>query len=277
VKRLLAAALAACGAGARPAVAPPEAPARAATAGDALLALLPPAPDAIAELDVARLRANPVAGDVLAAVPRAVTRGFDPRRDVDVAVAGVYRIAADEAATLILLRGDGLDRARLLDAKRIDDRTVALGPAELRARAGSGAPSAPPPELLALRAAAMPERAGGAVLRVAARLTREARIGAAGRLGVDEVPATVSVWLDVADDAAMIALLGGDDAANAERLARGVDAARGRLAVWLPPAVLDGLRVETRGSTARLVWVVPPRRLARWAEQLVDQLRAREG
>ena len=260
----------ACGSGkpAGPTTARIIVPQRAPTAGDALLENLPPGPDAIAELDLARMRKNPHLGEVLAAVPRSITHGFDPLRDVDVAVAAVYRLAADEAATLIILRGEGLQKATLIDATRLDDKTVALGPADLRAQARSENTREPGPEMMALRAAAMPSRADGAVLRIAARLDDAARIGAAGRLGVDEVPATLSVWLDVADDAALVAVLGGDDPANAKRLERLVEHGRERLAGLVPPEILQDLRVETTGTVAKVIWVVKPRRLAAWAAEL---------
>src|SRR6185436_20447156 len=98
------------------------------------------------------------------------------------------------------------------------------------------------------------------------------RVGAAGRLGIDEAPATLSVWLDVADDAAMIAILGGDDEANAQRLVKLVENGRERLAGLVPPAVLRDLRVEAKGKLARIVWVVRPKRLEAWAAELARQL-----
>jgi hypothetical protein len=266
--------LVACGSAkpARPGKPVIEVPTRAPTAGDVLLEYLPPNPDAIAELDLARLRKNPHLGEVLAAIPRTLTHGFDPLRDVDIGVAAVYRLAADEAATLIILRGEGLMKATLYEATRLDDRTVALGPAELRARARSETTREPPPEMMALRAAAMPAKAEGAVLRIAARLDAAARVGAAGRMGIDEAPATLSVWADVADDAALIAILGGDDAANARRLVRLVENGRDRLAGLVPPAVLQELQVEAKGNVARVIWVVRPKRLATWAAELARSL-----
>jgi hypothetical protein len=271
---------AACGGGASrdtAAGALPEVPARATTAGDALLPLLPPGADAIAEIDVARLRANPAAGKILAALPAREVLGFDPARDVDYAVAAVYAIAGEEAATLFVLRGAGLAGRSIGDATQLDERTVAIGPAALRARTAEA--SAPPPahELLVLRTTAMPERAAGAALRITARLDKQARIAAAGRLGLDEVPATLSLWLDVADDAALIALLGGADAAEGRRLAAGVEASRERLLRWLPRRIVDGLEVEARGAAARVVWVIPPRRFAAWADELARTLAKHTG
>src|SRR5688572_33002013 len=48
---------------------------RPATAGTPLLALLPAGADVVVELDLARLRANPTVGPVLAAVPRRSAAG----------------------------------------------------------------------------------------------------------------------------------------------------------------------------------------------------------
>jgi hypothetical protein len=266
-------ALAACGGAPKvtPAAAP-EVPARQVTGAEALLALLPPGADAVAEVDLARLRANRAAGMVLEVVPARDVRGFDPVRDIDVAVAAVYDLAGDGAATLFLLRGAGLQAARVLEASRLDDVTIAIGPEALRDRVTAGGARPPDAAFLALRAAAMPEKARAASIRVTARLGKAARIAAAGRLGVDEVPATISLWADVEDDAAVVALLGGDDEENARRLAAGVEGVRDRLAPLLPRPVLDALTVETRGSAARVVWVVPPRRLERWARDLRKQI-----
>jgi hypothetical protein len=170
----------------------------------------------------------------------------------------VYRLARPDAATVILLRGALPDAA---DARRLDERTIVVGPRTERERIGlPGAAVAGDAGFLALRAGAMPARATGGVLRVTARLDQNARIDAAGRLGVDEMPATLSLWADVADDAALVAQLGGDDPADAARLgelARALHARLGR----------GDFKVHTAGRAARVVWSVGPRRLAAWARE----------
>jgi hypothetical protein len=114
----------------------------------------------------------------------------------------------------------------------------------------------------------MPERAEGAAVRVTALLDAEARVSAAGRLVLDEVPATVSLWLDVADDAALIALLGGSDHEDAKRLARLLGDSRAP--AFLPPR--DNLRSEVRGSIVRVVWVLTPRRFEAWTNELRQRM-----
>ncbi len=264
-RALLLVVLAACGGGgaARPAAVKP--PPRATTAGDPLLAFLPAGADAVAEIDLARLRDNEVLAGLVEAAGRREALGIDPLRDIDVAAAAVYRLGEDDAGTLFVLRGEGLrGRDDLPDADRLDERTVLVGPAELRALPRAG----PSDAFLALRAAAMPSKASGASVRVTARLTPRARVAAAGRMAVDEVPETVSLWLDVADDAALIAHLGGHDAADARRLLELLDDARAP--AFLPPR--DGLRAELRGATVRIVWVLTPRRFSAWARQLQARL-----
>lgn len=272
----------ACGGGTKAAV---TVPARAATPGDGLLALLPPGADAIAELDVARLRANSMVGEVVTAIRRRAIAGNDPLGGIDCAVAAVYRVATDSAVTIFVLRGSALP-AGLANAEQLDERTLVVAPATERdaVRAvQAGAPSlAADPRFLGLRTQAMPARATGAVLRITARLSQSARVRAAGKLLVDEVPATVSLWFDLADDAALIALLGGDDEADAVRLSELATTARnglGRwLPAWLPSKTLTGdFTTQTSGRMARIVWTLGPRRLESWAKETARRLEAAKG
>jgi hypothetical protein len=254
--KLLLLALVACGAStAATRSAPRPPPARTATAGDDLLALLPAGADVVAELDLSRLRANPAVGGVVAALEKRIDRFHD----VEVAVAAVYRIADAGATTVVVLRGSA------------GTRVVGKAPEAAATLAADAS-------FLALRAAAMPPRAAGAIARVTARLDRPARIAVAGKLGLDEVPASISLWLDVADDAALVALLGGDDEADAARLADLAGGARARAEHWLPPWAASGrlgggdYSAKTTGRSARVVWTLGPRRLADWARDAVRRL-----
>jgi hypothetical protein len=260
----LAVALCACGGGAKAKPAAEPLPARAATAGDALLAYLPPGADGVAELDVARLRANPVVGELVGAVGPRAALGLDPLRDLDVVVIAAYRVAREDAATLFVVRGRNLDQVP--NADRVDEQTVLVGPEALRAR--SKASLLDDDAFLRLRAAAMPEKAEGAALRMTVRLAGNARVAAAGKLALDEVPATLSLWADVADDAALVALLGGDDPADARRLAKLVVTAKAPS--WLPAR--DEMRTEVRGKAARVVWVVRPKEFSAWVRTLEKRL-----
>ena len=256
--------LAACGSS--PVKAPAvTVPPRATTAGDPLLVYLPDGADAVAELDLKRLRENAVLARLVEAAGRREALGIDPLRDLDAVVAGVYRLGEDDAGTLFVLRGPGLAGKELPDCERVDATTFLSGPPALRERARGGLLG--DARFRALRAAAMPARASGASVRVTARLTPRARVAAAGRLGLDEVPATVSLWLDVADDAALIALLGASDEKDAARLLGVLEGARAPS--FLPSR--EGLRTEAQAATLRLIWVLTPRRYAAW----IDDLRAK--
>jgi len=265
-----------------PTVAPVSAlPERAPTPGDVLLGLLPAGADAVAEVDVARVRDSASVGEVVGALRKRAASGFDPVGAIDVAVAAVYRLGASDAATLFVLRGPAvstLPESVRAQSELLDDRTLLVGPTEERDRARSGGPTlAGDARFLALRAQAMPAKASGAVLRVTARLDPQARVAAAGRTGLDEMPATLSAWLDVADDVALIAVLGGDDEADAVRLAGQVSAAAARarriLPDWLPHGKGGGeLTTRTAGRLARVVWLLGPRHLAAWARETARRL-----
>lgn len=259
-------------------------PPRAATSGDDLVDLLPAGADAVAEIDVARLRQNAAVADVVAALRKHAVSGFDPLGSIDVAVAAAYRVGASDAATVFVLRGAALalPDSILTGGELLDEHTFVYGPRPERERFHDATPRlAADAGFMALRARAMPERASGSVLRMTARLDRDARIAAAGKLGVDELPATVSAWLDLADDVALVALLGGDDESDAVRLAGGVKTAAARaervLPQWIPHGRSGGeLTATTTGRTCRVVWLLGPRHLGAWAKATALRL-SREG
>ncbi len=117
---------------------------------------------------------------------------------------------------------------------RIDARTVALAPPDLLARfeassAGQADTLDHDDRFMRLRDAAMPEKAEHAALRLTADLSFEARLGLGRLLGVDAVPVAASVWGDVADDLAVVALLSGDDETTGEDLADVVTGWRAQL------------------------------------------------
>jgi hypothetical protein len=271
----LVAVLAACGGASQPAAPPVEVPARTATAGDELLAVVPAGAELILELDIARLRANAAVGPVVTAMAgqSSFGLGFDLVRDADTVVMASYSLGSAEAATLTVVRGDRVGQLR--EARRLDDRTAALGPASLLDRAEAAATGSEPSMaadagFLRLRTAAMPEAAPGASLRATARLDFDARVGLASMFDLDAAPVTVSIWGDVADDLAVVALLRGDDPGDARELTAEVEAWRAR---WSrAPALsivfrtlVSAIEVAPKGDVARAVLVIGPRRL----EQLV--------
>jgi hypothetical protein len=94
------------------------------------------------------------------------------------------------------------------------------------------------------------------------------------------VPAWLSVWADVADDMAAVALLGGEGAGEAKELARAVTRVRDRLARSAPSRRLGvgrtvaATEVDVRGNDVRVVLLVGPRRLARLVDRVMARLTA---
>ena len=265
-----------------PAAAAPvvDVPVRATTAGDALLGLAPRDAQAVIEVDLARLRANPVVGPAverLLAGPPAGDLDMQLLRRADAILLCSYTLGRDQAATLTLVRGPeiaALDRGTALDTD-----TVAVGPPALVARArdvrqGRAEPLAADRALLAERARAMPAGAAGASLRVTARLDFDARVALAARFDLDQVPTAVSLWGDVADDLAVIALLGGADRDEAADLAQAMIGWRDRLArsLWVRAhglgATVGGIDIDMHGSAMRAIFLIGPRRLTDLAQRL---------
>jgi hypothetical protein len=261
----------------------PVVPTRPATAGDRIYPLAPAGADAVLELDLARLRRNRAVGPLV----RAVTAGGLARPDViasaDLLVICSYRVGEPDAGQIAFAAGP--DVGKLPGARRLAADLVATGPAALldqieMVRFGATPPLSRDLALLRVRALAMPEKARGASLRVSARLGFEARLALARRLEVDSMPAWLSVWADVADDLAAVALFGGDGAGEAQDLAFAAGRVRDRVArsrrarrLGLDRLV-GGTSIDVRGEEARVVMVVGPRRLARLIDRVMARLRA---
>jgi hypothetical protein len=259
---------------------------RVETGGEGLLELLPPGADAVAELDVARLRGNEVVGKLVALAAPRLRAGegllpVDPLIDADMVVAAVYDLAGDTAATVVIVRGAAVDAARVVAAdpqaaQVVDPHTFVFAVPELR---GEVVLRAEPAEesvtsmsddkgFMRLRAQAMPLRAPGASLRLTARLDPQARKAGAARLGLAELPATVSVWGDVADDLAVVAEIEADDGPGARRTKAALD--KGQRLVHLTgiDVPLDKLTIDVIESRVRLVWTVGPHALEDWVDRL---------
>jgi len=149
--------------------------------------------------------------------------------------------------------------------------------------AGHGASLLADRALLRARARAMPAAAEGASLRIAADLPFDARLALAKRLEVEIVPEWISVWFDVADDMAGVALLGGGADADPQDLVKAVGRLRDRLvaAESVKRVGLDGLienvGVQISGPDARVVLVVGPRRLASLVAGVMDRMEKARG
>jgi hypothetical protein len=278
---LLAAALAACGSKNRPGPKPIEVPARKPTAGDRILRHAPAGADAILEIDLARLRKNPVVGPLVVAVTAAGEVGGDLIAIGDAVLVASYRIGQTDAGQLVFVAGSRAGELR--GAHRIDAGLVAFGPPALLRQvdavgAGQGASLVADRPLLRARALAMPAAAQGASLRIAADLPFDARLALAKRLEVEVVPEWISVWFDVADDLAGVALLGGGADADPQDLVKAVSRLRDRMVaadsvkrVGLD-ALIQNVRVQIAGPDARVVLVVGPRRLARLVADVMDRM-----
>ena len=287
------AAVCACGGGGRAAGGgSTTTPARPATTAERMLALLPEGAQVVVELDLARLRANPVVGELathalgqlgadahLPGLPVAVQGS--PLANAELVVLAAYGVGTAQAATLTLLA----THEEVPNATRLSPEFVALGPPEwirqVEARAGIAAHStlAPTIDLMKLRDHAMPPRAPGATVRITARLPFDARVALSRQLGIDSPPAQVSAWGDVVDDMAMIVDC---DAADPGDRKNG-DAAK-RLATTISnlletvarePAIralglpnnLAQAHMVTQGTWVRTIVEVGPRQLARVVER----------
>jgi hypothetical protein len=271
------AALAACGgAGSRGAGATVNLPERAVTAGDALLTQLPYGAEIVVEVDLARLRANPVVGaiasEMLAAGTPAVAAAGVPAAPLDGATAvafGAYNIGTPAASTITVVAGgtrppEGIDLGEDRWALAVEGDTAAILVTD------AGGPSvASDGALQTARAWAMPAAAEGASLRIAARLSSDARAGLAQALGVEAAPAVVSVWGDVADDLAVVVKLADHPHGKSPKWLPGLARTLTRAAalpqvngLGLSPPITDAeIRREPSGVTVTVI--VAPGRLRR--------------
>ncbi|MCE9573636.1 MAG: hypothetical protein K8W52_10810 [Deltaproteobacteria bacterium] len=286
-------ALVACGHAAPPiAPGPIAVPVRASTAGDALLARVPAEADLLIEIDLARAMANPVIGGATTAWV-APTRGDAraiptlpglalgaapaPLSGVRTLAIVAYGIGSGAPAAVTLLVTD----REVPDGVALGDGVVALGPPALIARLQAVARGETPAlstddEFLALRAQAMPRAATGATARLTARLDLDARVALGAVVGSDLAPASLSIWADVADDAAAVAIADGHDAADGggPRLAAALGRARIALAgstallhLGLLPAV-KAARITRQGDRVEVIATIGPRRLAEVASRI---------
>ncbi|HWO25583.1 MAG TPA: hypothetical protein VNO30_42880 [Kofleriaceae bacterium] len=267
---------------------------------DRILALLPQGAQLVVELDLARLRSNPVIGEV---VTRALSGGVPlpgaaaasagaagaagsppppppPLLAADVLVLAAFGVGTTAAATVTLLAG----KQPIPDAARVAEGIYAIGPEEWTAQlAQRGAMLdtegliRAQPELIALRDRAMPPKAPGASLRVTAQLSFDARVALARQTGLEAAPAQLSIWGDVVDD--LVIVVEADAADPGDRrgkqaTARLEAALRGALAsLAAEPAVaalglprsLTGAKLAVRGTWIRAIIAVGPEHLRRVA------------
>jgi len=298
IARLGLAAVVACGGG-QGAQAPATPATPPVTTSERLLAMLPQGAQVVVELDLARLRANPVIGAVviralaertgeLAGVPAS------PLAAADQLVLAAYGVGTAQAATLTVLAAP----REVAGATRLADGFYAVGPPEwveqieqrvaLAATGDAAFAVRAAPELLALRGHAMPANAPGASLRITARLPFDARIALTRLTGLDAAPGQISAWGDVADDLALVVDCDAADPGNPAPGGRRGEASRrleatlrGALAglaeqpairgLGLPPS-LAGARLVARGSWVRTIIAIGPAHLRRVVERAAGLL-----
>ncbi|HUS65995.1 MAG TPA: hypothetical protein VMZ28_15690, partial [Kofleriaceae bacterium] len=264
-----------------------EVPSRKPTGGERILALAPAGADAMLEIDIGRLRRNRAVGPVLEAVGAAAQVSGNLAASSDLLVFVSYGVGDADAQQLVFAAGP---RVSSLDGgARLADDLMAFGPPALlkqveasAAGAGGTATLAGDRALLRARAMAMPERADGASVRLSASLEFDARLALARKLEIDAVPSWLSVWLDVADDLALVALLGSDSHGESIDVARAVTRVRDRTAraafvrrLGLARLISEA-KVEVVGEEVRVVVVVGPRRLARVVGLVMNRLRQQD-
>ncbi len=288
----------ACGGEARVTPATPAAP---PTLAERMLAMLPPGAQVVIELDLARLRANPVVGAVVtralaertADLPAGVPAS--PLAAAEHVVLAAYGVGTAQAATVTVLAAP----RELPGTTKIAEGFYVVGPpdwvSQVEQRVALSTTGEAKfaihaaPELLALRGRAMPASAPGAALRVTARLSFDARIALARQTGLDAAPAQLSAWGDVVDDLALIVDCDAADPGNRADPKRAAEAPR-RLEAALRgaigaiaeepmmrllglPASLNSARLTSRGTWVRTIIAVGPTRLRRVAERAATLLR----
>lgn len=247
-----------------------------------MLALLPDGAQIVVEVDLARLRANPVVGPLIV---KLLGSGGIPQlagfADADGVVFAAYGLGTAQAATVTLFTA----KQSLEGATKITGDVYGVGAsdwiAQVEARAAvdraSGLVAAK--ELTDLRDRAMPEGAPGASIRVAARLSFDARVALARITGIESAPGQLSLWADVADDLAIIVDADSTDPGDKQNknavkrmsgIVQGALAGLARdpkiIALGLPSSI-TGAKLATRGPWVRTIIAVGPRHLQRVVER----------
>lgn len=278
-----------------------------ATPAEEMLALLPAEPQLVIEVDLERLRANPVVGALvtrslaadLVPLPDDASQpgAFDAARRGDAVLAtadrvvmAAYGLGTDGAATLTIIDS----KTPVTGSTPVGDHYYALGPAEwvrqVEARAGlvvASTPIAASVDLLTLRARAMPQGAPGASLRITARLSEDARRKLGDQIGIAHAPAQISIWADVVDDLAIVvdaeATEGTTGKAAKAAVTRLESMLKGALgaAAELPvsralglPSSLEHARIAQRGRWVRTIIAIGPAHLHRVVERATALLGA---
>jgi len=266
--------------------------ARELTKAERMIALLPNGCQMLVEIDLQRLRGNPVVGDVakralaslgaeqkIPGLPLAVQGS--PLASADMIIVGSYALGTAQVGTVTIVA----TKEDIQNAVRLNNEFVVIGSDELvrqveaRAAIASRSRLEPSLDLMKLRDHAMPEQAPGATLRVTAQLSFDARVAIARQTGLDVAPAQISIWGDVVDDLVIVIDADAADPGDtknkdaAKRLAKAINVLLAGFA--REPAVrLIGLannfgqaRMIAKATWVRVIIEVGPRQLARVVER----------
>ena len=264
-------------------------PKHSETGTDGLLALVPDGAQIVVELDLARLRANPVVGP---AITRALARqvalpgmGTTPLAQADQVVLAAFGVGTAQAATLTLIASraklDVADAdaaaAGLIGLTEVAPGVYGIGPPDWLASAQqrAGLASHATAEIYKLRDHAMPAGAPGAALRITARLPFDARVALARQTGLETAPSQLSVWADVADDLAIVIDADGADGKDskdaAKRVRRGLESALALVGAEVTPlgarASIANAKFVAQGTWVRAIIAIGPAHLQRIVER----------
>jgi hypothetical protein len=262
------------------------------TLAERIIALLPDGAQVLVEIDLARLKTNPVVGELTktwlsqlgedAKVPGLpIEVQGSPLASADVVVLAAYGVGTAQAASVVVLA----TKDDISGGVRLAPDLVALGPEEWTAQLASRAaiaehaPIAPSLSLMPLRDHATPAKAPGAVFRLTAQLPFDARVALARQTGLETAPAQVSIWADVVDDLAII--IDADAADPGEKQAKDAAARLSRALTVVYEAASNEPALRALGLTSALreprmiterTWVrtiitVGPRQLERAVER----------
>lgn len=258
---------------------------RTETAGQELLAKAPIGADLVLEVDLLRLRENPVLGPMLGGLAPPESMGsIDLLQKAESALLCVYDIGDDPKQLIVLkMSADPALFGEAQEIRPLGRGFWGVGDQELlrRAEAIAGGSSSMWDDISArrIREAAMPEKALNGALRMVARLDFDARVALASKVGVSEVPVTIAIWGDVVDDLALIIDLAPEKEESIPRLRKAVEGLRDRMAqhtyvryVGLSPA-LRKTRIIRTAAGIRIVVVVAPQRLATFVKRVQRHLK----
>jgi hypothetical protein len=245
---------------------------------ESMLRYVPGSPQLLFEVDLRRLRDNPVVGDVVAEFLKQdnVLTPIEKKQvisllDVDALVVASYDVGTANAQTLTLLRTNAINQHG--QGVVVADHVLAVGPESLVAASVevgvSVADSAIPSVMFSLRSNATLRGSQGYSLRLTAHVPSTAKFLNA-IVGLPALPADFSLWADVADDAAIMLVTPLDPGSQPELLRQQLARIAARAEVrqlGLAPSVAEvslrrGPEVETYSV------VIPPGRLRRSMQRI---------